>query len=310
MDLEQTGMNNSGDPQFEGNATAISISPSSANPKSGWRGKLALNYAVADGQTRLIHPETQAPLRIQRPFYPEGVEVCHSVMVHTAGGMVGGDLLDYQIRLQPQAHALITTAAAHKVYRSTGAIAQQTTQIQIAEQASLEWFPQETIVFNAAQFQQSLRVDLAENAIWCGWDITRFGRSARGEQFTEGNWRSQIEVWQAGQPLWIDRQRLEGSLARIQSPHGLNGQSVVGTLALVGHAVTPEQVAQTRQIGRSLLGESSDQPADIGVTRLNHGLICRYRGTSSQAARRWFVAVWQQLRPDYLNRPACTPRVW
>ncbi|MGP1382808.1 MAG: urease accessory protein UreD [Thainema sp.] len=303
-------MNNSGDHQLKGNVTAIAIAPSSANSKSGWRGKLALNYAVADGQTRLIHPETQAPLRIQRPFYPEGAEVCHSVMVHTAGGMVGGDLLDYQIRLQPQSHALITTAAAHKVYRSTGAIAQQTTQIQIEEQASLEWFPQETIVFNAAQFQQSLRVDLAENAIWCGWDITRFGRSARGEQFTDGNWRSHLEVWQAGQPLWIDRQRLEGSLARIQSPHGLNSQSVVGTFALVGHAVTPEQVAQARQIGLSLLGKSSDQQPDIGVTRLNHGLICRYRGTSSQAARRWFVAVWQQLRPDYLNRPSCMPRVW
>lgn len=299
------------------NATAIA--PSSANPKSGWHGKLALNYTVADGQTRLAHPETQAPLRIQRPFYPEGAEVCHSVMVHTAGGMVGGDLLDYQIRLQPQAHALITTAAAHKVYRSTGAIAQQTTQIQIEDQASLEWFPQETIVFNAAQFQQSLRVDLAETAVWCGWDITRFGRSASGEQFTEGNWRSHLEVWQGEQPLWIDRQRLEGSLERIQSPHGLNGQSVVGTFALVGQAVSPEQIEQARQMGQALLISQPDsldptasgsQRPDIGVTRLTQGMICRYRGTSSQAARRWFIAVWQQLRPVYSNRPACLPRVW
>ena len=49
-------------------------------------------------------------------------------------------------------------------------------------------------------------------------EITRFGRSARGEKFCFGNWRSHTEVWQQGQPLWIDRQWLPLVINTMLSP--------------------------------------------------------------------------------------------
>ena len=274
---------------------------------TGWHGNLDLVFAHRHGATQLIHDRVQAPLKVQRPFYQEGPAVCHSVVLHTAGGIVGGDRLSLNFRLEPNAQALITTAAAGKVYRSNGLEARQNIQMQVANGACLEWLPQETIVFNGAIYRQDIRVELAPGASWLGWEITRFGRSARGERFLQGEWRSHTEVWQQGRPLWIDRQRLTGGVEMLDSPHGLAGQSVVASLSWIGSDVTPELLEKVRSVWDGL-GPSSG--GEAGVTRLTSGLLCRYRGSSTSEVRNWFTDVWRVLRLSFLARPACLPRVW
>ncbi|MEH2385461.1 MAG: urease accessory protein UreD [Nostoc sp.] len=268
----------------------------------GWHGKLNLVYADRQDKTQLIYNHQQAPLKVQRPFYPEGEKVCHSVILHTAGGIVGGDRLSSNIHLQPQAQALITTASASKIYRSNGLQARQTIEIQVDAGACLEWLPQETILFNGAIYRQDLRVELATGGSWLGWEITRFGRSARGEKFYIGEWRSHTEIWQKDVPLWIDRQYLPGSEDIFHSPHGLAGKPIVGSLVWVGGAVSAEVVEKTRSLWN---GEG-----EAGVSRLQHGLLCRYRGASTSEVRNWFIDVWQLLRVSFLNRGNCIPRVW
>lgn len=282
------------------------------NPQmaEGWHGKLNLVYAVRLRRTRgdrlnstqLIYNHHQAPLKVQRPFYPEGEEVCHSVILHTAGGVVGGDRLSTNIHLQPHSQTLITTAAAGKIYRSNGLQARQTVDIQVDAGACLEWLPQETILFNGAIYRQDMRVELATGGSFLGWEITRFGRSARGEKFLEGEWRSHTEIWQQGVPLWIDRQWLPGNGETFHSPHGLAGKPIVGSLVWVGSPVSEEII----QKARSLLTQHSL----AGVSRLQNGFLCRYRGDSTSEVRDWFTSVWQMLRVSFGNRGHCIPRVW
>jgi urease accessory protein len=269
---------------------------------TGWHGKLNLVYAHRQNATTLIHNQNQAPLKVQRPFYPEGQKICHSVILHTAGGVVGGDRLSCNFHLQPNAQALITTAAASKIYRSTGTQARQSIGIQVDAGACLEWLPQETIVFNDANYRQDLRVELATGASFIGWEINRFGRSARGEIFATGEWRSHTEVWQQGVPLWIDRQWLPGSEEVFHSPHGLGGKPLVGNLVYIGQEVSPELVEKARSLW---YGE-----AEVGVTRLGCGLLCRYRGCLTSEVKNWFIGVWQLLRQSFLVRSSCVPRVW
>ncbi|KAM3089675.1 urease accessory protein UreD [Phormidesmis sp. 146-35] len=277
--------------------------PVSTDVPTDWHGRLCLEFVNRQGTTQLIRNLGQAPFKVQRPFYPEGDEVCHSVILHTAGGLVGGDRLSCDLRLHPTSRALITTAAAAKIYRTTGKPAQQSTHLRLDADACLEWLPQETIVFNQSIYRQHLRVDLAPGACWLGWDLTRFGRSARGEKFVEGEWRSHTEVWQEDRPLWIDRQRLVGSEESFTSPHGLNNCPVIGSLALVGQSVEPEFIEKARSLW-------TGNPEFAGVTRLISGLLCRYRGHSTMEARQWFVEVWRSLRGLYCDRPVCIPRVW
>jgi urease accessory protein len=271
-------------------------------PIEGWHGKLDLVYADRLNSTQLIYNHQQAPLKVQRPFYPEGEKVCHSVILHTAGGVVGGDRLSSNIHLQADAQVVITTAAASKIYRSNGLQARQSINIQVDSGACLEWLPQETIVFDAGIYRHDLRVELATGASFLGWEITRFGRSARGEKFYAGEWRSHTEVWQHGVPLWIDRQCLPGGEDVFHSPHGLNGKAIAASLVWVGDVVAVEVVEQARNLWT---GEG-----DVGVTRLEHGFLCRYRGDSTSEVRNWFTAVWQMLRVCCLQRGSCIPRVW
>lgn len=244
------------------------------------------------------------PLALQRPFYPEGPGTCHVLMLHPPGGMVGGDRLDIALDVQEGAEALVSTPAAAKWYRGLSQ-ATQTVKHSLSVGSRLEWLPQETIVFDGADVEQTLRVDLSKEATWLGWEITRFGRSARGESFRCGAWRMYTEVWRDGSPLWIDRQRLDGGSRLLESPYGLGGAPVIGTLAFVGNTVTPDLVEMARA-----QWETAGLEGEAGATRLEHGLVCRYRGPSSAAARTWFTAVWGLLRARDRNRNACPPRIW
>jgi urease accessory protein len=269
---------------------------------TGWQGAVTLRYDCPDLKTRLISSWNRAPLKVQRPFYPDGT--CHTVLIHTAGGMVGGDRLVYDIALAPNAHVVLTTAAASKIYRTLAQGAEQAVTLDIAKDACLEWLPQETILFNQAHFKQTLRVNLAPGAKWLGWDMYRFGRTARGERFLEGQWRSHTEVWQSGVPLWIDRQWLPGGQHTLDHPHGLDGYPVVGTLVWVGQSVGKDLVEKLRSRW------AGDRPGDTGVTRIQQGLVCRYRGPSTHDVREWFTQVWDDVRSYALGQPACPSRVW
>ena len=283
-------------------STSLSISSQSKH----WTGKLDLNYSHQDGTTKLSQALAQAPLKIQRAFYPEGPELCHSVILHTAGGIVGGDRLVQNIELEAHSQVLLTTAAASKVYRSEGERSEQIITIKLGENAYLEWFPQETVIFNQAIYQQDLRVELAKNAVFCGWEITRLGRTARGEQFLTGDWRSRIEIWQAGYPLWIDRQGLQASLEIINSPNGLNQKAIAATFIWLGQNVEQEVVTEARELGKSWVKEG-----EIGITQTQgEGLLCRYRGNSTTEVKHYFEAIWGLLCQSYRDRPAIHPRVW
>lgn len=268
---------------------------------AGWQGRLDLEFVWDQDKTLLIPRQMVAPLKVQRPFYPEGNEVCHSVILHTAGGVVGGDRLTLSVDLHPQSQALLTTAAASKIYRSSGAEARQAVQIVVKENASLEWLPQETIVFNGAIYRQDLRVELFPGATWLAWEITRLGRTASRETFTMGEWRSQTEVWQQGRCLWIDRQLITGGSSMLDSPHGLAGYPVIGSLVWLGKPFAPEWMPKLR--------EHLPYPY-AGATRLPEGLLCRYRGSSTAEVREGFQAVWRLLRRFYFNRDLPKVRIW
>jgi urease accessory protein len=268
----------------------------------GWHGHLQLTYRYDRSTTQAIRHQGTAPLKVQRSFYPESSAICHNTILHTAGGIVGGDKLGIEIELQPQSRAVITTAAAGKIYGSNGSVASQSIVQNISDNACLEWLPQETIIFDRAIFHQHLRVNLCPTASWLGWEINRFGRTARGEKFRHGEWKSATEVYRAGKPVWIDRQVLYGD-DLVDSPHSLAGYPIVGSLAWIGSEVSKNLVIETRSL-------FAGEPSKIGVTRLTEGLLCRYRGNSTTEVRQWFTSVWHLLRHTFLHSPPIHLRVW
>ncbi|WP_373478651.1 urease accessory protein UreD [Geminocystis sp.] len=275
------------------------------NLPTNWHGKIDLVYSHNNGKTEIKSAFCQAPLKIQRAFYPEGNSICYSVILHTAGGIVGGDILTQNIYLSPNSHVLITTPSATKIYRSEKKKATQEILIKLENNSYLEYLPQEIIVFNKSQFQQKLRVELGNNATWLGWEIIRFGRSARGETFTDGQWLNYTEVWQENKPLWIDRQSFSGDSQLFSAVNGLADKPVIGSLIFISSNPVEDFLPFIKELINSKFNQIT-----LGVTTLQQGILCRYHGNSVSEAKNCLITIWQLLRKKQGFNSLIKPRVW
>jgi len=263
-----------------------------------WRARLDLGFARIGERTRLVDCVHQGPLRVQKTFYPEGPEVCQAIVVHPPGGVVGGDQLDLRVGLDQAAQVLLTTPGATKWYRANGRVAQQWVKLDLAAQASLEWLPQETIFYDAAEVQLTHTVTLAAGARYIGCEILCFGRRACGEVFGHGHIRQSTRIIQEGRLIWWEQGTLAGGSAALASPLGLQGKTVCATLLAVGEPVSPALLADLRREVR------------VGITQLQSLVVARYLGDSSEEARHCMMLVWQQLRPMLLGRTGIKVRSW
>ena len=269
-----------------------------------WHGKLSVCYESSGGRTYPKISEMVAPLKLYRPFYDGNCAT--SVLLHTAGGMVGGDCLSIAARLTPDTQVFWTTPSAAKVYRSAGQWVENDVNLTIEPGACLTWFPLETILYDGARYQQQVRIDCHPGALCCGWDLTRLGRTALGERFDGGEWRSRTSVFSQGIPVWIDAQASFAPSAGLESEYGLAGFPVVGAFYALGKEIS----AATLQQIRELISLPSEQTFRFGVTRLPEGLVARYRGHSTAEGKHWFIEVWQILRREWNREILSRPRIW
>ena len=267
-----------------------------------WRARLDLGYRRDGERTVLTTRAHLGPLVVQKSLYPEGGAVCQNVIIHPPGGIVGGDTLAINVDAGPRTHAQLTTPGAARCYRSSGAFAQQHISLRAARGATLEWLPQETIVFDASKIELELAIDLVDDARFLGWDVICLGRTAAGERFDRGALRQRLALTRDGIPTFAERAVLHGGAPLLTSPVGLQGNPVFGTFLAAAPIVTHAMLESCRQV-LPMAGEGA-------VTRLPGVLIARYRGASAAAARYYFVELWRKLRPALALRAAVPPRIW
>ena len=284
------------------NAIALAALPKDA---PGWNGALALTFAGRSGATILQRRGQIGPLAIQRPFYPEGPQTCHAIVLHPPGGIVPGDALTLDIEVEPNAHALMTTPAATKVYRSDGRASSQTQSLHVSAGATLEWLPQETICFDGARVSLCTNVHLADGATWLGWDILCLGRAASGERTFDGECRQRIHIHRGGRPVLVERAHYDSDVQA--ASWGLRRASVVGTLVAASPALSPDMAAQLLGKLRGLVGCDGGLCAASVVSGV---LVFRYLGNGAEPARILFEQAWRLVRPALIGRPACAPRIW
>jgi urease accessory protein len=224
--------------------------------------------------------------------------------LHPPGGIVPGDELAIRVDVGAGSAALVTTPAATKVYRSDGRSAAQRQALSIAKGASLEWLPQETIVFDGARFEADTKILLDEGATFVGWDVQCLGRPALDERFTTGRFTSRFELARGGAPLYLDRFICDGGAEVLSAGHGLRGQPAFGIMLVA--SARPESLG----LVRSILSASSSTDLCSATLLCGEVLACRYLGPSAGHCRNRFAAIWEALRPSLLGRPPAPPRIW
>ena len=279
--------------------------PDSTHPSSvdasAWQASLRLRFADDAGTTRLVERAHSGPLRVQKPLYPEGAHICHAIVIHPPGGVVGGDRLAIDVGAGPATHAFLTSPGAAKWYRANDKLSMQDVHISAGAGACVEWMPQEAIFFNDANVRMTHQVELAADARYIGAEILCFGRSASGERFDSGAVAQRTGIRRAGKLLWWEQGMLTGGSPAMHSVFGLHGATVCATL--IGVGVGPGVPAPLLAAMRAL------DPA-LAVTQIKPVFVARLLCADSERARRVVTGVWQLLRPYLLGCAAPVPRIW
>lgn len=280
--------------------------PAGAPRPAPWPARLELGFERRGGKTVLAHRAHEGPLAFQKPLYPEGEAICHGILLHPPAGIAGGDELRIAVAVGAQAHALLTTPGAGKWYRSAGAGARLEQRITVADGGCCEWLPQESMVFDGALGELHTEVDLAGSACFIGTEVLVFGRTGSGERFDRGRLSLATRIRRDGRSLWLERGRVDGGGALLDSPVGLDGAPVCGTVLAASPRIDEAAGEPLLSACRALVpGEGR-----AAVTRLPGLLVARYLGPGAEPARAWVSALWRCLRPALADVPMRAPRIW
>jgi urease accessory protein len=270
------------------------------NTTPGWRAELALHFALRGQRTLLKSKRQSGPLTVQRAFYPEGDRVCHAYLLHPPAGIVGGDDLRVHIEVDEDAHALLTTPGATRWYFSRGIHAQVQQIATVADGATLEWLPQETLISDGAHARLLTQINLEGDARFCGWEILGLGRPAMGEAFEHGSIDFRLEIYRDGRPLLLERQR-----SGQNGMPGLGNNTACATLTMTGCDTA------TLESARKWLPETPESASAIcASTLIGDVLIVRGIAPRCEPLTHVFRNLWRKLRPLSFGRPASSPRIW
>ena len=251
-------------------------------------------FALRDGQTRLSDLYQRDPCRVLFPD-PEPGEPPQAVLVTTSGGVTDGDRLDMAVEVGPGARAVAATQAAEKIYRAARSAEHCAMDIAVTvgEGATLDWLPQETILFEGARLKRRTMADVAAGGALLACEMVVLGRAASGERFTGGLLLDSWSVRRAGTLVWTDALRIEG-----ETPEGAGFGAANALATIIGVCDAPQGRFEQ---ARTLLDAADAVRA--GVTLVNGVMVARLLGEAA-AVRRAVTGVLRGL----LGRPL--PRVW
>jgi urease accessory protein len=272
-----------------------------------WNATLALDY-TRQAEKTLAHFRHNGPLRILQSLYPEGDAICHNVIVHPPGGLVGGDTLDLKFTAATGAHGLITTPGATRFYRSTGEPALQRTELSLEAGARMEWLPLEAICYSGCLAENRLTMRLAPGAELIGWDVTALGLPAASLPFASGSFCQHIEV----PGVWLERARIAASdTLLMNSPLGLAGQRCLASIFFVaGSKLERQRRQQALDVARQVI-EAHTLCATAGATSPDgQVVVVRVLAPLVEPAMTLLKQVWQAWRGHFWQQSAATPRIW
>jgi len=196
-------------------------------------GSARLEFVSRNGRTHLdvLHQKGAARARFPRPA---GARSPEAVLLNTAGGLTGGDRMHLEVRLGAGAEAMLTTAAAEKIYRARDGEAAIAIALRLGIGSNLLWLPQATILFDGARLDRHTEVELAGDARFLGLEILIFGRQAMGEEVRHGLCRDAWRIRRDRALVFADTLRLSGDIAAaLARPATLSGARAAAMLIYV-----------------------------------------------------------------------------
>jgi len=173
-----------------------------------------------------------------------------AILINTSGGMAGGDKIEISLAVEKNARLGLSGQASERVYRSLGPPAEISCQFEVAENATLHWLPQETILFEGSRLTRSIEAQLAAGSELLIVESFVLGRAAMGEVITRCEIADNWNIHCGGKLVHAERFKLGPSLPRGSA--GLAGAQAFATVLLISpeiEARVPAITAAIAEIG-------------------------------------------------------------
>ena len=276
--------------------------------KTSWEGNCFLNFfnnksSLGNVDKTIFKSKSTSPYKLLKSTHDQEGR-CILPVLHTAGGLVGGDLLGFEVHLEKNSKVLLTTSSAQKVYGSVGvskinpkgSFSKQKNLINIHDNSHLEYLPQETIIFANGLYDQKFKVSISESSSFLFTDLIRLGRSSAGESIESGVFRSKLEIMRNNDLYddWEYVDQIELSKASYEAKSGMDCMPVFGSLIWICEKDFSRSKINNLVGNIKKIFNESDNNLYIGI--LENGISVRFLGSSSQEARKCFFCIWKQIR--------------
>ena len=232
-----------------------------------------------------------------------GAAVEEAVLINTAGGIAGGDQLQFEVTARPNASIAVTSQAAEKIYRALDEPARITTSLKACEAAKLAWLPQETIVFNRGRLSRETEIDVSSGAELLALEWLVLGRAALGEEVVGGHISDSWRVKKDGRLIWADSFRAtDDTFPHLHRKALLSNCKAVATLIYSG----PRLDARLEFL-RAIVASLGCHCAATSVSGL---IIVRFAAKVSTDLRRALQRLLQQFGAELGSGPFRVPKMW
>ncbi|WP_019203526.1 urease accessory protein UreD [Tsukamurella sp. 1534] len=264
------------------------------NPPTG---ELALTLAPRGPRTVAVAQRHAGTLQTLRPVYLDDTgQVCYHI-VNPGGACLQGDRYTIDVDLESGARALLTTQSATKVYRTPGGHAHQEMRLRLGPGASLEYVPDQLILYREATYRQNCVVELDETASLLMTEIVTPGWSPDGARFRYDELRLRTEIHRGGDVLAVDNVLVEPGAADPSGIGFLEGRSHFGSLTVVDPRVDDALLDRIHDVAEAAGGVRSGLTALAGP-----GLVLRCLGDDTDELTALFGAIIAELRARWTGQ--------
>lgn len=254
-----------------------------------------ISFRKDGSKTRLKELHQSGSARVRVPRTHDGPPL--GVLINTAGGITGGDRFEYEGAAEDGCHIVLSSQAAERAYKRTSGIGTVDLTLSVSDEGTLEWLPQETILFQESALRRSLTVNLSGSGRFVGLESVVLGRTAMGEEITDVHFADTWRIRRNDKLVFADNIKINGD-ARDILKKGATGEGAAAFATFVDVCQDAEEKLERARVGLENVNAVAAASAWNGV------LVARFVATDGQALRTSLIHFLEHYRATAL------PRVW
>jgi urease accessory protein len=220
-------------------------------------------------------------------------------VLNPTGGVLQGDRLEADVRVERGAHAVVTAPSATKVYRAERLSAESHTRLHVAAGATLEFLPEALIPYSGSRYVEHLSITVEPGGRLLLWELLAPGRAARGELFDYEELGFRLELREGDSVVFRERADLRPSRDKFPSL-AMGPATHYGVLLAVGGSPGRLEAGVREDLGPALAGVSRLRGTGLIVKALaggRHDLEGLFRRIRDRVLREWTGRPPSTLRP-------------